>query len=150
MPKSQFVDPKLVRQPGEISAPSIPLCAYDTSLADERDRYSDEQLIGVLEDMQLIREFESMLQQVKMEGAYQGVSYDHKGPAHLSIGQEAAAVGQALHLGIDDHIFGSHRSHGEILAKGMSAIRKLSDDELLSIMKNFDGGSILKVVEQGP
>ena len=34
--------------------------------------------------------------------------------------QEAAAVGQAYHLGIDDHIYGSHRSHGEILAKSPS------------------------------
>jgi 2-oxoisovalerate dehydrogenase E1 component len=31
-------------------------------------------------------------------------------------------VGQAFHLTPDDHIFGSHRSHGEILAKGLSAI----------------------------
>ena len=35
-------------------------------------------------------------------------------PAHLSMGQEAAAVGQALTLDKDDLIFGSHRSHGEI------------------------------------
>ena len=43
--------------------------------------------------------------------------------------------------------FGSHRSHGEILAKGLSAIHKLSDSELYNIMKEFLGGSILKVVE---
>ncbi|MDA3961337.1 MAG: thiamine pyrophosphate-dependent enzyme [Planctomycetota bacterium] len=149
MPKSQFVDPAKVRAAGSISFPEIPLCQYSKSLADERKRYSNEQLIGVYEDMRLIREFESMLHRVKMEGAYEGIEYNHAGPAHLSIGQEAAAVGQALNLTVDDHIFGSHRSHGEILAKGMSAIRKLSDDELLSIMKSFDGGSILKVVEQG-
>ena len=46
-----------------------------------------------------------------------------------------------------DFIFGSHRSHGEVISKGLSAIEKLSDDELLDIMKNFEGGKILKIVE---
>ena len=49
-------------------------------------------------DMAYIREFESMLDRIKKENAYQGVEYNHKGPAHLSIGQESAAVGQAYHL----------------------------------------------------
>lgn len=147
MPKSQVVDPADVRQAGVITAPELPLCQYSQTLADERARYSDGQLVGILEDMVLIREFETMLQKIKMEGSYEGVEYNHMGPAHLSIGQEAAAVGQALHLTVDDHIFGSHRSHGEILAKGMSAIRKLSDDELLQVMKTFDNGAVLKVVE---
>ena len=78
-----------------------------------------------------IREFESALKEIKTKGAYKGVTYKHAGPAHLSIGQEAAAVGMAFPLAPDDHIFGSHRSHGEILAKGFSAIRQLSDGELL-------------------
>ena len=98
--------------------------------------------------MVLIREFETMLDNVKREGGYQGVEYNHRGPAHLSMGQEATAVGQAYLLDCDDHIFGSHRSHGEILAKGMSAIRKLDDDSLLHIMKTFDDGAALRVVEK--
>ena len=98
--------------------------------------------------MLLIREFESMLQSIKTQGSYEGIEYDHKGPAHLSIGQEASAVGQAFLLGVDDHIFGSHRSHGEILAKGMSAIRKLDDDSLLEIMTGFLGGDCYRVVEK--
>lgn len=149
MPKSQFVDPVAVRKPGSISAPSVPLCQYAKTLADERKQYSNAQLVGVLEDMVLIREFETMLQKIKLEGSYDGVTYEHKGPAHLSIGQEAAAVGQALTLGIEDQIFGSHRSHGEILAKGMSAIRQLPEDQLSAIMRNFDGGAVLKAVEAG-
>ena len=70
------------------------------------------------------------------------------GPAHLSIGQEASAVGMAYTLEVDDYIFGSHRSHGEILAKGLSAIHHLDEDTLYSIMKNYFGGSALKVVEK--
>ena len=82
-------------------------------------------------------------------GALQDIPYNHRGPAHLSIGQEAAAVGQAYLLDVDDHIFGSHRSHGEILAKRLSAIHKLDDKPLMAIMANYFGGDCLRVVEQG-
>ena len=70
-------------------------------------------------------------------------------PGPSGIGQEAAAVGEAFHLDVNDFIFGSHRAHCDILAKGLSAIEKLSDDELLDIMKNFLGGKTLSVVEKG-
>ena len=63
------------------------------------------------------------------------------------MGQEASSVGQAYLLGKDDFIFGSHRSHGEILAKGLSAIEKLSDPELMQVMETFFDGRILRVVE---
>ena len=39
-------------------------------------------------------------------------------PTHLSIGQEAAAVGVMMALQPDDHVYGSHRCHGPYLAKG--------------------------------
>ena len=142
MTKSLIVDPSEMRKASVLSAPDVPVCQYDASFADERKRFSDSDLVGVYEDMVLVREFETMLQKIKMEGSYEGVEYNHMGPAHLSIGQEASAVGQALTLGVDDHILGSHRSHGEILAKGMSAIRKLSDDDLMKVMKEFDNGAI--------
>ncbi len=89
-----------------------------------------------------------MLNLIKTTNEYRGIPYNHPGPAHLSIGQEAAAVGMAYNLGIDDYIFGSHRSHGEILAKGLSAITRLGEDELYTIMKDYFGGRALKVVEK--
>jgi len=96
----------------------------------------------------LIREFEFMINEIKTAGSYRGVEYNHPGPAHLSLGQEASSVGQAFYLNVDDHIFGSHRSHGEILAKGMSAIRKLDDATLMEIMKTFMDGECLAIVEK--
>jgi pyruvate dehydrogenase E1 component alpha subunit len=39
-------------------------------------------------------------------------------PVHLSIGQEAAAVGVCAHLTATDWIMSGHRSHGHYLAKG--------------------------------
>ena len=148
MPKSQIVEPAIERQAGTIPFKEVPLNQYKNDLKNEVKTYGAEALIGIYEDMLLIREFESMLQSIKTQGSYEGIEYDHKGPAHLSIGQEASAVGQAFLLGADDHILGSHRSHGEILAKGMSSIRKLDDDTLMEIMKNFLGGDCFRVVEK--
>src|SRR6266481_4798274 len=39
-------------------------------------------------------------------------------PVHLSIGQEAVAVGVCAHLRKDDRAMSAHRSHGHYLAKG--------------------------------
>jgi len=148
MPKKLFIDPLKVRKPGKITFGEIPLNQYQKTLAEEKDNYTRDELLEIYRDMLIIREFETMLNKIKTTNEYEGISYNHPGPAHLSIGQEAAAVGMAWLLGPEDYIFGSHRSHGEILAKGMSAIRKLEDNALLDTMKNYMEGATLKVVEQ--
>ncbi len=149
MPKEQFIDPVKSRKARELTFTPIPINQYNRTLKEERKNFSDDDLIRIYHDMRLIREFEEMLNLIKTAGEYQGVAYNHPGPAHLSIGQEAAAVGMAYHLSIDDFIFGSHRSHGEILAKGLSAIHQLDDDRLMQIMKSFFDGTILKIVQKG-
>jgi 2-oxoisovalerate dehydrogenase E1 component len=148
MPKSQFIDPKAIRKAGKITFGTIPLNQYNKKLADERKHFPDDDLIRIYRDMVIIREFETMLNEIKIKNEYHGIGYNHPGPAHLSIGQEAAAVGMAYNLTVDDLIFGSHRSHGEILAKGLSAISALADNKLMDIMKNYFGGKILSVVEK--
>jgi 2-oxoisovalerate dehydrogenase E1 component len=55
----------------------------------------------------------------------------------------------AFSLTPDDHIFGSHRSHGEILAKAFSAIRQLGEPQLLEIMRAYRDGAVLGPVERG-
>ncbi|MDK2798892.1 MAG: 2-oxoisovalerate dehydrogenase component [Clostridiales bacterium] len=147
MPVSQFIDPKVVRKSGTLTFKDIPLNQYNKTLKDEKENFSKEELLRIYRDMMFIREFETMLLSVRSNKIYNGIEYTYTGPAHLSIGQEAAAVGQAYILEKDDYIFGSHRSHGEIIAKGLSAIQKLSDDQLLEIMKDFFDGAVLKVVE---
>ena len=118
-------------------------------MPDELDRFASDDLVRIHRDMAVIRAFENMLQEVKTTNKFHGIEYNHRGPAHLSIGQEASAVGQAYLLGVDDHIFGSHRSHGEILAKSLSAIEKLDDDTLMGIMKALHGTArSCKVVEK--
>ena len=147
MPQSQFLDPVKMREAGRIQFTDIKMNEYQKTVADEVGNLTNEELIGIYADMAMIREFETMLNLVKTTGEYHGIAYNHPGPAHLSMGQEASAVGQAFVLTIDDYIFGSHRSHGEILAKGLSAIAKLSDAELTKIMEDFFGGEVLSRVD---
>ncbi|MDR3329329.1 MAG: thiamine pyrophosphate-dependent dehydrogenase E1 component subunit alpha, partial [Prevotellaceae bacterium] len=150
MPKSQPIDPKKIRQSGEITFAPIAVNAYNKTVADElkSKSFTKDDLKRIYHDMVVIREFETMLNLVKTTGAYEGVAYNNPGPAHLSAGQEAAAVGMAYTLSVDDFIFGSHRSHGEILAKGLRAIELLSDAELTKIMSEFWGGATLAVAQK--
>src|SRR5580765_1476786 len=153
MPKSLMITPAESRKTGNLDFSPIPVNQYNRSVTDELSsgRFTKVDLLRIQRDMEVIRAFENMLNEIKLRGNYKGIEYNHRGPAHLSIGQEASAVGQAYLLDVDDHIFGSHRSHGEILAKGLSAIEKLDDDTLLSIMKEYNDGLTLQAIEKsGP
>lgn len=147
MPKVQHIAPSEVRKGGKLKLQDIPLNQYQKTVKEEKDNYSQEDFVRIYRDMVIIREFETMLNLIKTTGQYNDIEYNYPGPAHLSLGQEASAVGQAFLLDTNDYIFGSHRSHGEILAKGLSAIEKLEEDELMDIMKTFFDGMILKAVE---
>ncbi len=151
MPKSQNIDPAKVRAAGEVGFEPIPVNRYSKTAREELDagRFTREELLRIYRDMVIIREFETMLHTVKTTGGYRGVAYDNPGPAHLSAGQEAAAVGMAFTLGVDDYIFGSHRSHGEILAKGLRTIELLPEAELERIMNEFWDGATVRVARRG-
>ena len=149
MPKSQNINPQVVRKPKFIEFGKIPVNQYNKSIEEEKKNFSNEDFLRIYHDMVVIREFETMLNLIKTTNEYNGIPYNHPGPAHLSIGQEASAVGMAYTLDVNDYIFGSHRSHGEIIAKGLSAIHRLDDDALYDVMKNYFGGSALKAVEKG-
>ena len=147
MPKSLLIDPAELRKPGKIVFEDIPVNAYKKTISQEKKNYSSDDFIRIFRDMTYLREFETMLNSIKTQGGYNGIDHTYPGPAHLSLGQEAAAVGQAYLLTKDDFTFGSHRSHGEILAKALSCIEKLSDKELMRIMEEFLGGKTLKSAE---
>ena len=149
MPQSQVVSPEEVRKGGSIKLGEIPINQYSGTPKQEVKRYGKERLQKALYDMMTIREFESMLNEIKMQGNYRGIEYTHKGPAHLSIGQESTAVGVAMELDVEDFIFGSHRSHGEILAKCYSAISKLDEGALEKAMREYFDGEVLGIVEPG-
>ncbi|WP_411884104.1 thiamine pyrophosphate-dependent dehydrogenase E1 component subunit alpha [Polaromonas sp. YR568] len=64
-----------------------------------------------LRQMVLIRRFEEGAEQAYMRGLVHGTM-------HLSIGQEASAVGVGINLGTEDCITSTHRGHGHCIAKG--------------------------------
>jgi 2-oxoisovalerate dehydrogenase E1 component len=147
MAKELLVDPAIVQRRSDLNLGSIKANAYEPDLERERSKFGDYNLERIGRDMLLVREFELMLNAIKREGAYLGVEYVHAGPAHLSIGQEAAAVGQAFTLEVGDKVFGSHRSHGEVVAKGLSAIRQSTPESLNAALKDWSDGAIWNVVQ---
>ena len=149
MAKQIFIDPNERRKPGEVTFQDIPVNQYQKRMKDVRDEYTDEELKNILYDMLSIREFETMMQDLRLTGKYCEIPYNYSGPAHLCIGQESAAVGQAFALYENDFIFGTHRGHGELIAKGLSTLRKIDDDRLMEIMKTSSDGAQLRVVEKG-
>jgi pyruvate dehydrogenase E1 component alpha subunit len=64
-----------------------------------------------LRQMRRIRAFEEQAEKSYMAGKIHGTM-------HLSIGQEAAAVGSIGALAPDDYILSTHRGHGHCIAKG--------------------------------
>ena len=68
-------------------------------------------LLAMYEMMLRIRKFEEKIVVVYPE-------QEMRCPTHLSIGQEAAAVGVCTVLRRDDCIFSTHRCHAHYLAKG--------------------------------
>lgn len=149
MPKSLYIDPDKMRAEGKITFKDIPINAYKKTIKEEMDEgnFTKEDLLRIFRDMTICREFEDMLNQIKTQAKYADVETTYPGPAHLSLGQEAAAVGEAYLLNKEDFTFGSHRSHSEILAKCLSCIQKLDDKELLDDMENFFDGKTLKAIK---
>lgn len=150
MPKSQFYDPQKLLKRGVLTFADIPLFQYDRTLKQELHdhRFSADALKGIWRDMQWIREFETMLDSIRRTKEYRGIRHHYVGPAHLYIGEEAVAVGQAYHLTPDDFIFGNHRSHGETLAKGLRCIATMAEDTLRTIMENTSCGALYQVIRQ--
>ena len=68
-------------------------------------------LYEALEKMYLIRTFEEKAESLYAMGKIHGTM-------HLSIGQEASAVGACLALRPHDYILSTHRGHGHCIAKG--------------------------------
>jgi pyruvate dehydrogenase E1 component alpha subunit len=80
----------------------------------------DASLREALLKMHLIRRFEETAEASYARGLVHGTM-------HLSIGQEASAVGAILPLRASDYILSTHRGHGHCLAKGADPRRMLAE-----------------------
>ena len=77
--------------------------------------FSDADLLEMHRRMLVIRGFEERVAALYRDGEVPGF-------VHLSIGQEASAVGACWPLGPADVITSTHRGHGHCLAKGLDAL----------------------------
>ena len=146
MPKNIPIDPVKTFARNVLKSSEIPIHQYQKSIQEELKIYGKENLIELLRHMYIVREFEIMLNSFKTKGSYKNIEYIYNGPAHLSVGQEAAAVGSAFALKTEDKIFGSHRSHGEMIAKGLAAINDLDRNKINSIMQTHYDGKLISYI----
>ncbi len=88
--------------------------AVNTESSNQNDAWAGlepQALHEALHKMYLIRYFEEKAEALYAMGKVHGTM-------HLSIGQEASAVGSCLALRPDDYILSTHRGHGHCIAKG--------------------------------
>jgi len=97
----------------------------------ETSRTEHEQWLHMYRQMLKIRKFEENVNQLYTTAKMPGLS-------HLSIGQEAVAVGVCEALRSDDYITSTHRGHGHCLAKG--AKTNLMFAELLGKASGYCSG----------
>ncbi len=119
-------------KPRKTDLGTIAAYQYKKTLADElaAGALTKQQAVDLLEDMLTVREFEEMIVKLRT-GAYPSCAgYDYRGPTHVSIGQEATAVGCTSGIASDDYITSTHRGHGDSVAKGMTAIRGMTTAQL--------------------
>lgn len=93
--------------------------------------YDNDLLLGLFEQMVLIRKFELAVQENYKSGEIPGF-------IHLCNGQEAVAVGVCSNLRKSDWITSTHRGHGHALAKGVSVELVLA--ELYGKVTGCNGG----------
>ena len=79
-----------------------------------------EEAADMLRQMYEIRAFEEQAEKSYMMGKIHGTM-------HLSIGQEASAVGSISTIELDDYILGHHRGHGLCIAKGADLKRMTAE-----------------------
>jgi pyruvate dehydrogenase E1 component alpha subunit len=93
------------------SAPNLPEAYRRLGVGELRD---------ALRKMQLIRRFEETAEESYIRGLVHGTM-------HLSIGQEASAVGICSALSPTDYMTSTHRGHGHCIGKGADVKRMLAE-----------------------
>lgn len=104
--------------PGDLAPPHPP--GGGPNLPEIYRRLGSQALQLALRKMHLIRLFEEGAEQAYMRGLIHGTM-------HLSIGQEASAVGICMPLSDADYITSTHRGHGHCIAKGADVGRMFAE-----------------------
>jgi len=136
-------------RPFEIDCGTVPAYRYNGNLAAELQAgtITPQEAVALFEDMLIVRELEEMIVKLRSGGYEPLPGYDYRGPTHVSVGQEATAVGACSALRIQDNITSTHRGHGESLAKGTTAIRSMSIEQLKRRIPNCTATTRDELVE---
>lgn len=121
-------------KPFKINCGTIPAFSYKGNLKSElaAGNINKNGAVQILENMLMIRELEEMIVKLR-SGAYEPISnFDYRGPTHVSIGHEGAAVGSCDALNLMDKITSTHRGHGDSMAKGTCAIFRMDTEQMES------------------
>lgn len=86
----------------------------------EKDLALNDPRVQMFANLQLIRSIELLISEKYEDQIF-------RCPVHLSIGQEAIAVGVLMHLTVNDKVISTHRSHAHYIAKGGDVFRMLSE-----------------------
>jgi TPP-dependent pyruvate/acetoin dehydrogenase alpha subunit len=86
---------------------------------------------ALLHAMQVVRAVETALYEAGLRGELEG-------PVHVSLGQEAVAVGTAAAMTSSDRMLSTHRGHGHALAMGLDPRRVVA--EILCHPGGYGGG----------
>src|SRR3990170_597564 len=78
------------------------------------------EFLSLVQTMWVIRAFEEKVSELYSRGQVAGL-------LHLGIGQEGVAVGVCSLLRRDDYIFGGHRAHAHVIAKGADLGRLMAE-----------------------
>ncbi len=116
---------------GELKFGTVKKFSYDKSLKDElKAGLRSEQALQLYRIMLYNRFFEQMIIELRNGQFVPFEGYKFIGATHLSIGQEAVAIGANAAIAKSDYITSSHRGHGHGIAKGAFALYESSDAEL--------------------
>ncbi|WP_156291230.1 thiamine pyrophosphate-dependent dehydrogenase E1 component subunit alpha [Oceanobacillus salinisoli] len=105
---------------------------------------TDEKLISLYKQMWLIRLFDEKLEQFFAEGSMHGTT-------HLTVGQEATAVGACAVLRDEDKITSTHRGHGHSIAKGARVDKMMAEmfGKITGYCKGKGGSMHIADLERG-
>ena len=123
-------------RPRKLEFEPIPAFSYAKSLQQElkEKTITAPEALWLYEQMLCVRAFEEMILAVRNQ-AYPAIKgFEYRGPTHLSIGQEASAVGSCSAIRLTDYITSTHRGHGESIAKGCMAVKQRADEQLRAVL----------------
>ena len=125
------------RTPRKLEVPEIWLFRYTPKLQQELEKgiITREEAVTLFRAMVLHRNLEYMVRDLDVKRFVPYEGYEYRGTSHLSVGQEAAAVGAMSVLKREDYITSTHRGHGHCLNKGFFALLQMDEAGLKGFLK---------------